>query len=313
MFNKPALASHNGMTYSYLYNLQGDVIGLVDSAGSLVVEYKYNAWGSIIGRAGSLAETLGKLNPFRYRGYVYDEETWMYWLKSRYYYPEMQRFISADVFLGNTKCILSHNAYAYAKCRPTMRTDAGGSKDVIYSAHDSFVVENDNILHNFIYGTQYYIEASSGVRYKANSFETVSLTAWIALDAEFMENEFDSLIEEAASYASIQSVFKQSIEGELDFKHKLDESKVYLMNGVVYNRNEAGNFMWAYYLKEHGYIDLFQGVLAQGGSLVKKDITNSRFDEPYDRAVRYAGLKYWYQRKQQEWLFRLMYGNLDQP
>ncbi len=80
---KPALVSHNGVTYSYLYNLQGDVIGLVDNAGSLVVEYKYNAWGSIIGRAGSLAETLGKLNPFRYRGYVYDEETWMYWLKSR--------------------------------------------------------------------------------------------------------------------------------------------------------------------------------------------------------------------------------------
>ena len=80
---KPALVSRNGVTYSYLYNLQGDVIGLVDNAGSLVVEYKYNAWGSITGRAGSLSGTLGKLNPFRYRGYVYDEETWMYWLKSR--------------------------------------------------------------------------------------------------------------------------------------------------------------------------------------------------------------------------------------
>ena len=67
---KPALVNYNGTQYSYPYNLQGDVIGLVDSAGSLVVEYKYNAWGSITGRAGSLAGTLGKLNPLRYRGYV---------------------------------------------------------------------------------------------------------------------------------------------------------------------------------------------------------------------------------------------------
>ena len=92
---KPALVNHNGTQYSYLYNLQGDVIGLVDNAGSLVVEYKYNAWGSITGRSGSLAATLGKLNPFRYRGYVYDEETWMYWLKKPVLRPG-----DAEVHLG---------------------------------------------------------------------------------------------------------------------------------------------------------------------------------------------------------------------
>ena len=126
---KPALVSHNGVTYSYLYNLQGDVIGLVDSAGSLVVEYKYNAWGSIIGRAGSLAETLGKLNPFRYRGYVYDEETWMYWLKSRYYYPELSRFISADdtAQLCAYDDFTSTNLYAYCGNNPIAHEDMGGT------------------------------------------------------------------------------------------------------------------------------------------------------------------------------------------
>ena len=123
---KPALVSRNGVTYSYLYNLQGDVIGLVDNAGSLVVEYKYNAWGSITGRAGSLAETLGKLNPFRYRGYVYDEETWMYWLKSRYYYPEMSRFISADVVVGKVGSVNGHNLYAYCGNEPVAKGDELG-------------------------------------------------------------------------------------------------------------------------------------------------------------------------------------------
>ena len=126
MFNKPALVSHNGVTYSYLYNLQGDVIGLVGSAGSLVVEYKYNAWGNITGRAGSLAGTLGKLNPFRYRGYVYDEETWMYWLKSRYYDPEMQRFISADVVIGKIGSVNGHNLYAYCGNSPVCYADPSG-------------------------------------------------------------------------------------------------------------------------------------------------------------------------------------------
>ena len=120
------------MTYSYLYNLQGDVIGLVDSAGNLVVEYKYNAWGSITGRAGSLSETLGKLNPFRYRGYVYDEETWMYWLKSRYYYLELSRFISADVVVGKVGSVNGHNLYAYCGNDPINCLDPSGNSSIEY-------------------------------------------------------------------------------------------------------------------------------------------------------------------------------------
>ena len=142
---KPALVSHNGVTYSYLYNLQGDVIGLVDSAGNLVVEYKYNAWGSIIGRAGSLSETLGKLNPFRYRGYVYDEETWMYWLKSRYYYPELSRFISADVVIGKIGSVNGHNLYAYCGNEPVTLLDDTGYlwKGIFHNAVQEHIVSNN--------------------------------------------------------------------------------------------------------------------------------------------------------------------------
>ena len=37
----PAMVDFNGALYSYVHNLQGDIVGIVDSAGSLVVEYKY--------------------------------------------------------------------------------------------------------------------------------------------------------------------------------------------------------------------------------------------------------------------------------
>ena len=63
---RPSIMNYVGNTYHYLYALQGDVIGLVDSSGTLVVEYKYDAWGYLLGKTGSLASTLGTLNPFRY-------------------------------------------------------------------------------------------------------------------------------------------------------------------------------------------------------------------------------------------------------
>ena len=38
------------------------------------------------------------LNPLRYRGYVYDDETGLYYLQSRYYDPVTGRFLNADVY-----------------------------------------------------------------------------------------------------------------------------------------------------------------------------------------------------------------------
>ena len=98
--NKPAVVTFNGTAYAYLYNLQGDVIALIDSNGTQVVKYAYDAWGKPISKTGSLASTLGTIQPFRYRGYVFDEETGLYYLRSRYFNPSLCRFISADAILG---------------------------------------------------------------------------------------------------------------------------------------------------------------------------------------------------------------------
>ncbi len=72
------------------------VISLFDNADALVVEYEYDAWGKPIAATGSLAATPGKRNPFRYRGYVYDEETGLYYLRSRYYNPATGRFVNME-------------------------------------------------------------------------------------------------------------------------------------------------------------------------------------------------------------------------
>ena len=95
--NKPTVVIFNGTAYAYLYNLQGDVIGLVDSNGTKMVSYTYDAWGKMLSKTGTLAGALGTIQPFRYRGYVYDEETGLYYLRSRYYNPCVQRFVNADI------------------------------------------------------------------------------------------------------------------------------------------------------------------------------------------------------------------------
>ena len=63
---------YNGTAYAYVKNLQGDIVALLNGAGNVVVSYAYDAWGAPIGKSGSMAETLGSVQPFRYRGYVFD-------------------------------------------------------------------------------------------------------------------------------------------------------------------------------------------------------------------------------------------------
>ena len=104
--SRPVKVKYNGTMYTYVHKLQGDIVGILDSAGDLVVEYRYDAWGKAISVAGTLKTTLGAVNPFRYRGYVYDEETGLYYLRSRYYCPETTRFSTIDQYIGSLNTLL---------------------------------------------------------------------------------------------------------------------------------------------------------------------------------------------------------------
>ena len=68
---------------------------------------------------GSLSSTLGTINPFRYKGYYYDVETSLFSISSRYYSPELGRFIQpADVSTLNPSNINGLNLYSYANNNP---------------------------------------------------------------------------------------------------------------------------------------------------------------------------------------------------
>ena len=116
---------YNGTLYYYVLNLQGDVIEIVEPDGTVMASYTYDAWGNILSSTGSLAA----INPIRYRGYYYDSETGLYYLGSRYYDPEVKRFINADsasLITSNTYALTDKNLFAYCDNNPTNRKDNGG-------------------------------------------------------------------------------------------------------------------------------------------------------------------------------------------
>ena len=127
---KPFLLRFNGKTdYFYLYNGLGDVVGLVDSSNQVVVRYQYNSWGKVTSTQDTSGVSLATLNPFRYRKYVYDPETGLYCLGSRYYDPEVGRFVNADDFETLTyqmDSVQGKNLYQYCFNNPINMQDEDG-------------------------------------------------------------------------------------------------------------------------------------------------------------------------------------------
>ena len=117
----------NGTSYYYVYNGQGDVIGILDSSGNRVVTYTYDSWGSPLSVTGSRASTVGQKNPIRYRGYYYDTETGLYLTGTRYYDPVVGRWISGDSEMSGVGGeLLGYNLFAYCFNNPVNMNDPSG-------------------------------------------------------------------------------------------------------------------------------------------------------------------------------------------
>ena len=116
-----------GADYIFEKNIFGDIVAIYNmGTGALVGEYTYDAWGNILSQTNN---TVTNANPFRYRGYYYDTETSMYYLNSRYYDPQICRFINADepaMLLNSASTVGGANLYSYCNNNPIMYTDGTG-------------------------------------------------------------------------------------------------------------------------------------------------------------------------------------------
>ena len=127
-----ANAAATGVYYYYAYNSRGDIIGLYDANGTKYCTYSYDPWGNILSvknaNGGNISsDTIAYYQSLRYRGYVYDNETGLYYLQSRYYDPVTHRFINEDSITDSGSKVLGYNLFVYCANNPVNAADHNGA------------------------------------------------------------------------------------------------------------------------------------------------------------------------------------------
>ena len=116
----------NGEYFYFQKNLQGDIIAIVDDNADVIAQYSYDAWGVCTVVSDTSACNIATINPYRYRGYYYDNEIGLYYIASRYYSRATGRFINPDRVMGVNDDHATYALYAYCGNSPIDRYDAGG-------------------------------------------------------------------------------------------------------------------------------------------------------------------------------------------
>ena len=128
----------NGVKYFFQRNIQGDVVGVYNSAGTKVVTFKYDAFG----RCTVSGDTsLAQWCRIRYRGYYYDTETGLYWVQTRYYNPDWCRWISPDnVSYLDPETPHGLNLYLYCGNDPINLCDPSGHIPIDIILDAAFII-----------------------------------------------------------------------------------------------------------------------------------------------------------------------------
>ena len=285
----PVSILYNNIEYYYVKNLQGDIIGLIDAAGTWVVEYSYDVWGNIRSVFGSMASTLGQDNPIRYRGYYYDAETKLYYVSSRYYSPEICRFVSPDRYVSTGRGINGCNMYVYCENNSVNRIDILG--ECWYDAKGNWRHDNWEYIGNY--------ERKSAPKTKPVVDITWKLTNEMRKNAEELreyEKNYGLIL------AALYFINKVKTGGDWDLKNQsnwsFSDNFTYTFNGIALRNDDIGNIHYGYVGRELFGIDIL--LIGGGAYQVKTDFPNIQwkhfyalFDDPRDQLMVIFGSILW--------------------
>ena len=167
-------------TEYYTFNAHGDVVGLVNTAGTQTKTYDYDAFGNEKDRVGS------DPNPFRYCGEYFDVESGAYYLRARYYDPSIGRFTQEDTHWNTSNMIYGDEPQQIGEYE-----DPLGTSRYVYAPQIIAIMQAGNLYnycgHNPIYysdftGKEWYHWVIGGVIVVAAAVAVVA-TAGGALPA----------------------------------------------------------------------------------------------------------------------------------
>ena len=223
--------SLNGNMYFYVKNLQGDIINIVDTNGTVVVRYNYDIFGAITavknGSNQTITDTtsIAFLNPLRYRGYVYDDETGLYYLQSRYYDAVTGRFLNADVYFDTCSgSPLSTNMFAYCENNYLYREDKNG-RDAAWIQAPSSV---GFIVGSFGHTSALFEDSNSGWWYFYWGPESVQMLFLGAFSKNYLNEHIKRII----------NVFNKIYSG-LNIKHTDVYTDGLRFKGIFYSSIES--------------------------------------------------------------------------
>ena len=126
------LIKDNSSKYFYVRDYLHNILGIVDQNGKPIVKYSYDAYGNNKEIEDTSGCSLGTYNPFRYKGYYYDDDTEMYYCKSRFYVPKWRRWLNSDSINylepQNITCL---NLFAYCNNNPVIYVDPSGNFTIL--------------------------------------------------------------------------------------------------------------------------------------------------------------------------------------
>ena len=144
---------YNGTPYYYVKDALGTITHLVDANKNIVTEFVYDgAYGvhSTTNESSVSSTHITKVNPFRYKGYYYDVETQLFYCNSRYYSPELCRWISPDsIKYLDPESINGLNLYAYCMNNPVNYYDPTGNS-ALSILIPLLCIGISNLIHNTI-------------------------------------------------------------------------------------------------------------------------------------------------------------------
>ena len=203
----PVSLTYNDSTYYYITNLQGDVVAIVSQTGRTLATYTYDAWGNPLSVNSTFIAGLAEMNPLRYRGYVYDSETDLYYLQSRYYDPGMGRFINADSYPSTGQGVLGNNMFAYCNNNPVILTDPYGEFGWFTIANaviGAVVGAATQIATNILTKQENVFAGVVGAAAGGAVYNVVALTTGSLIAASAAGSATEALVNEAGSYLTGQ-------------------------------------------------------------------------------------------------------------
>ncbi len=232
--------TYNGNTYLYVKNLQGDVIAIISAGDELLcLGLNYDPWGKVAYMTDEeadeyelqVAQEIAAINNIAYRGYFYDSETGLYYLQSRYYDPEVGRFINADdtAFIGYDDTSLSVNAFVYCRNDPMNFVDFFGKEPIPYNSICPF--------RDSKYGVSFSSLIYKSVPDKTSKKYTIDIYITGRLITATYDLKYD-LITISNEQSNISRVFEKRCTKTLayillEFAYRID-------SGALKGRTEAG-------------------------------------------------------------------------